>query len=332
MIPISAHAGLFSEIFNQASSTPLTDEVIKSDSPSDTQLLTATQNPDPQGGSNDADVIVQEDTLMAAGTVDSGDIAAQHNNASDEITVYTVREGDSLSEVAEMFGVTANTILWANNLSKSTGIHAGQELVILPIAGVRHVVKSGDTLASIAKKYDGDARDIIAFNQLDSAEDVHVGDTVIIPGGEVRVEAPKSETKKTIRKTTPGKSNSTTKGGKGTGSGGLINPAPSSMKTQGIHGHNGVDLGGALGSTIRAAAAGQVIIAKGDGGWNGGYGNYIVIKHANGTQTLYAHLSSLSAGVGDVVAQGETIGGMGNSGKSTGIHLHFEVRGGRNPF
>lgn len=307
-------------------------EATKSDSPSDIPLLVATQNPDPQGGTSETDVMVKEDALIASGPVDSSDIAAQHNNTSDAITVYTVREGDSLSEVAEMFGVTANTILWANNLSKSTGIHAGQELVILPIAGVRHVVKSGDTLASIAKKYEGDTNDIIAFNQLNSAEDVTAGDTVIIPGGEVRVEAPKPETKKTTKKTTAGKSNSTTKGGKGTGSGGLINPAPSSIKTQGIHGHNGVDLGGAMGSTIRAATAGQVIIAKADEGWNGGYGNYIVIKHANGTQTLYAHLDSVSTAVGDTVAQGETIGGMGNSGKSTGVHLHFEVRGGRNPF
>jgi murein DD-endopeptidase MepM/ murein hydrolase activator NlpD len=67
-------------------------------------------------------------------------------------------------------------------------------------------------------------------------------------------------------------------------------------------------------------------------GWNGGYGQYVVIKHANGTQTLYAHLSSNAVGVGDVVAAGETIGALGNTGKSTGPHLHFEVRGGRNPF
>ena len=71
---------------------------------------------------------------------------------------------------------------------------------------------------------------------------------------------------------------------------------------------------------------------NGNGGWNGGYGNYVVIRHNNGTQTLYAHLSSLSVGVGESVGQGETIGGMGNTGKSTGTHLHFEVRGGRNPF
>jgi murein DD-endopeptidase MepM/ murein hydrolase activator NlpD len=67
-------------------------------------------------------------------------------------------------------------------------------------------------------------------------------------------------------------------------------------------------------------------------GWNGGYGNYIVIRHGNGVQTLYAHLSSVSVAPGAYVAQGQTIGGMGNTGKSTGTHLHFEVRGGSNPF
>ena len=85
------------------------------------------------------------------------------------------------------------------------------------------------------------------------------------------------------------------------------------------------------GGEVRAAAAGQVIIAKASG-WNGGYGSYIVIKHQNGTQTLYGHLSRVDVVVGEKVTQTETIGAIGNSGKSTGPHLHFEVRGGKNPF
>ena len=80
-----------------------------------------------------------------------------------------------------------------------------------------------------------------------------------------------------------------------------------------------------------SAAGGQVIIAKASG-WNGGYGSYIVIKHTNGTQTLYGHLSRVDVTVGESVAQAETIGAIGNTGKSTGPHLHFEVRGGKNPF
>ena len=92
-----------------------------------------------------------------------------------------------------------------------------------------------------------------------------------------------------------------------------------------------MDLAASIGTTIRAAAAGEVIVSKSTG-WNGGYGQYIVIKHSNGSQTLYAHLSANSVGVGDSVAAGEVIGAMGNSGKSTGPHLHFEVRGAKNPF
>jgi LysM repeat protein len=331
-IPFSVHAGLFSDIFAQATTTPAA-EAVHMDSPSDVSLLSALKNPDPQGGKVATDVVVDENALVSSGPISEDEMAAQ-NSSSDEISVYTVRPGDSLSQIAKMFGVTSNTILWANNLKKKTDIAPGQSLVILPIAGVRHVVKNGDTIQTIAKKYDGNVDDILAFNQLDSASDVKVGDTIIVPGGEVRaVEPPKKEVTPTKKKTTA--TDKKTKGDKtvaSTGTGGLINPAPGSIKTQGIHGHNGVDLGGAMGSTIRAAAAGQVIIAKFDGGWNGGYGNYIVIKHNNGTQTLYGHLSNVIVDVGQAVDQGQTIGAMGNTGKSTGTHLHFEVRGGRNPF
>jgi murein DD-endopeptidase MepM/ murein hydrolase activator NlpD len=103
------------------------------------------------------------------------------------------------------------------------------------------------------------------------------------------------------------------------------------VRTQGIHGYNGVDLGAPAGTAVRAAAAGQVIISKASG-WNGGYGQYIVVKHANGTQTLYAHLSANSVAAGATVAQGQLIGAVGNTGKSTGNHVHFEVRGAKNPF
>ena len=111
----------------------------------------------------------------------------------------------------------------------------------------------------------------------------------------------------------------------------FVRPA-NGIKTQGIHGHNGIDIGGPVGSSIFAAAAGTVIVAKADGGWNGGYGNYIVVDHGGGVQTLYSHLSSVAVSVGQSVSQGAVIGGLGNTGKSTGPHLHFEVRGASNPF
>lgn len=316
------HAGIFRDLFSSPTTSTVEASEIILDNPTDLTLLSATQNPDPHSEEADSEVVIDETAIVATAPVSEAERASAHKDNNGEISVYTVREGDSLSQVAEMFGVTANTILWANDLNKSTGIQPGQSLVILPVAGVRHVVKSGDSLSTIAKKYEADAEEILAFNQLDTASDIGVGNTLIIPGGEIHADVETTKTKKGVGKNVA----------KGTGSGGFINPAPGAVKSQGIHGYNGVDLAGGMGSTIRAAAGGTVIVAKGDGGWNGGYGNYIVIKHNNGTQTLYAHLSSLSVGAGAAVDQGETIGGMGNSGKSTGTHLHFEVRGGRNPF
>ncbi len=314
IIPFSVRANFFDFLTEEI-------EVVQSSTTAvaatDIVLISAEQNPNPNGNRGGADLVVDENALVSSGPVGADEIA-QRASSNGEIRVYTVREGDSLGEVAEMFGVTANTIRWANDITRNTDIQPGQTLVILPIAGVRHIVKSGDSISSIAKKYEGDADEILSFNQLASASDIVVGDTLIIPGGELHATpAPVKE----------GKSGK----GKASGGAGFTHPAPGSVKTQGIHGYNAVDLAGSTGATIRAAAAGEVIVAKG-AGWNGGYGNYIVVKHRNGTQTLYAHLSSLSVGVGSYVEQGQTIGGMGNTGRSTGTHLHFEVRGGKNPF
>ena len=103
------------------------------------------------------------------------------------------------------------------------------------------------------------------------------------------------------------------------------------MRTQGVHGYNGIDIGAGRGTAIYAAAAGTVIVSR-SSGWNGGYGNYVVIAHDNGVQTLYAHLDSVNVGAGQRVNQGSLLGGMGATGKVTGVHLHFEVRGAKNPF
>jgi LysM repeat protein len=278
----------------------------------DVPVLSSVQNPNPQGARGGAEVQVIDDALVSSGPV-GADVIASAKVTSGEISVYTVRAGDTLSHIAQMYGVTANTILWANDLSRATAIQEGQTLVILPVAGVQHVVKKGDTIAAIAKKYAGDTAEILTYNQLASDADLTVGETLVIPGGQI------------VAKTV-----ATTKGSTNSGSW-LAHPAPGAIKTQGIHGYNAVDLAGSTGYSIRAAAAGEVIVSR-NSGWNGGYGQYIVIKHANGVQTLYAHLSQNTVGVGATVAQGEVIGGMGNSGRSTGTHLHFEVRGAKNPF
>ena len=93
-----------------------------------------------------------------------------------------------------------------------------------------------------------------------------------------------------------------------------------------------LDLAAPIGTPILASAAGDVIVAK-EGGWNAGYGNYVVIQHDNGSETLYAHQSKVVVSQGEHVVQGQVIGYVGTTGKSTGPHVHFEIRDGiRNPF
>ena len=327
IIPVSVQAGMLDVIINPESADGvLVNEVITTDSVLDVPVLTAAQNPDPQSSDGGDDIMAVEGALVSTGPVGKDKILAARSENSGEISVYTVRDGDSLSQIAAMFDVTANTILWANDLPRASAIKPGDTLVILPVAGVRHIVKSGDTVASIAKKYDGDAEEIMSFNQLAAASELSVGDTLVIPGGEMHTVA----VVKNTAAAKPTKSSASTNN-VAAGTGTLVNPAPGTIKTQSLHGYNGVDLGGSIGTSVRAAATGEVIVAKASG-WNGGYGNYIVIKHANGTQTLYAHLSRVDVTVGEKVGQAEAIGAVGNSGKSTGPHLHFEVRGGKNPF
>src|SRR5262249_23560756 len=109
-------------------------------------------------------------------------------------------------------------------------------------------------------------------------------------------------------------------------------PVVGGTKTQGIHGYNAVDIGAPVGTPILSSATGDVIVAK-QGGWNGGYGSYVVIQHENGSQTLYGHASRVIVYAGEHVVQGQVIAYVGATGKATGPHVHFEIRNGiRNPF
>lgn len=113
--------------------------------------------------------------------------------------------------------------------------------------------------------------------------------------------------------------------------GAFSRPVSDGYKSQGIHDRNGVDLATECGRTVTAAADGTVRMAY-PRGWNGGYGKYVVMEHAGGVRTLYAHLSQVLVSPGQFVQQGFPLGLVGTTGNSTGCHLHFEVRGSRNPF
>jgi murein DD-endopeptidase MepM/ murein hydrolase activator NlpD len=256
--------------------------------------------------------IIDDTALLASdGLVGENIFGKSKNNG--KISVYEVREGDTLSQIADMFGVSINTIRWANDFDGP--IYPGQSLVILPVTGVTHVVKNGGTIKDIADIYEADVLEIARFNGLDINEVLNKGDEVIVPNADLNHNHDHDDT---------------THYASSISGGYFINPVPGGILTQGRHGYNGYDIAAAHGSPIYAAASGKVITSK-NSGWNGGYGNYVVISHPNGTQTLYSHQSSNAVYVGQVVNQGDLIGYMGSTGRSTGTHLHFEVRGGTNP-
>jgi murein DD-endopeptidase MepM/ murein hydrolase activator NlpD len=219
-----------------------------------------------------------------------------------------------------MFNVTANTIMWANDMKSVKDLKKGQELIILPISGVKYTVKKGDTLKSIALKYKGDVDEIMSFNSMPENVSLVVGDEILIPNGEVS-----SISISNVSNKVPSPVLS-----KPVSNGYFIKPTKG-IKTQGLHGKykTAVDIAGSLGTGVYSSGAGKVIVAK-TGGYNGGYGNYIVIEHANGMQTLYAHLSAVHVSSGEKIDQGVLIGKMGSSGRSTGSHLHFEILGAKN--
>lgn len=327
LAPMLANAGIFSVTSLWGFGNTNTQLPAKSEPNSQTvAVLKAATNNDPNPAKGGGDIVVVDNTALMASQSVTGDVVSVYRPKSDQISVYEVREGDSLSQIAEMFHVSANTIRWANDLDGA--IQPGQTLVILPVTGVKHTIKYGGTVSDVAKLYNADAREIALFNGISVDATLDPGSEIVVPNGEIRVE--ETENKKSTAVASSGSRSSASSAPSG-GSTGLIHPLPSGVRTQGIHGYNAVDLGAPIGTGIRAAAAGQVIISR-VGGWNGGYGNYVVIKHDNGVQTLYSHLNVVSVSSGQWVAQGESIGTVGNTGRSTGPHLHFEVRGGRNPF
>ena len=281
------------------------------------KLLEGYQNIDPTGIGG-AEIAIVDNIALEAGRTGGESFMELGKSGTGQISFYIVQAEDTLSEIAEMFGVSVNTIVWANDL-RGTNIKEGQELLILPISGVRHVVKSGDTLQSIAKSYKSDLDDVLSYNNLYVDSKIKSGDIIIIPNGIISASA---NIKSSLTQTSSSLP---------TYSGYYLRPIVGGRKSQGIHGYNAVDLAAPTGTPIIASASGKVIIAR-SSGYNGGYGLYVVISHPNGTQTLYAHMSKVNVSVGRFVERGEIIGAVGNTGKSTGPHLHFEVRGARNPF
>jgi len=231
------------------------------------------------------------------------------------LMVYTVKEGDTLSTIAESFGISVDTIINANQSLKSTMIRPGQELVLLPVVGLLYAVKDGDSVQSIAEEYGISQASILEANP---ESRIMPGESLILPGV-----------------TPPRRALSS-----GSSASGLPSyPGYYALPAQGwnwgiLHAQNAVDIANACGTPIFASAEGLVVESRGEG-WNGGYGGYVIIEHPNGTRTRYAHTLRNAVSDGGYVSQGDVIAYIGNTGNThgpTGCHLHFDVLGARNPF
>ncbi len=283
-------------------------------------LLRAAAHIDPNPSKGGGEVIIVDGNSLLPESGPSGTAAdIEEYPQGSQISLYVVRSGDSLSSIAKLFDVSVNTIIWANDLKRGSFIQPGQTLVILPITGVKHIVSKGDTVEKIAKKYKAHTDDIISYNNLIEGAPLAVGSELLVPDGEIP--APVYQSTGALVRGSSGPEYA----------GYYLRPIVGGIRSQGLHGYNGIDIAASMGTPILASAPGEVIIVR-SSGWNGGYGRYVVISHANGTQTLYAHNSENIVVPGQRVVQGQIIGYIGNSGKSTGPHVHFEIRGAKNPF
>lgn len=237
----------------------------------------------------------------------------------DRIIAYSVQNGDTLSSIAKRFGIDEDTIKWQNNL-RSDRITVGDQLEILPVTGIAHKVARGDTVYTIAKKYSANSQAIVDFPFNDFANpqtfSLVEGQILIVPEGVPPREAPRIIRRQFFAA-----------GPVEVGAAGFTWPARGSINQGYAWYHKGIDIGGDVGTPIVAAHSGRVSEVY-NGGWNGGYGIHVIISGDNGYTTLYAHMSGTNVSPGDTVTAGSTlIGWIGLTGRTTGGHVHFEIRG-----
>ena len=269
---------------------------------------------DPTAGESPSNV-VRELTVDSTATVIS-------DKVRDRVEDYTVLPGDTISKIAANHGVDTDTIRWANDLSSVDAIKPGQTLKIPPVSGVVHKVARGETVYSISKKYSASSQAIVDFPFNSFADDetfaLAVGQDLVVPDGKMPNVIPWSPSLYVVQ-TTPN-------AGSVTATGQFIWPIGGIITQRFVWYHKGLDIATTYGTPILAADSGRVVVA----GWpaNEGYGNRVMIDHGNGYVTLYAHMAKVSVSVGQTVKRGDQIGQEGSTGRSTGPHLHFEIRRG----
>lgn len=330
----TAHAWSLFDLFGAKSTKAADVPTPSEDQNSQTvALLQGASNLDPMNAIGGGDITMDNKALFSEVGPSGTMVDIEANDHHGDIILYTVRSGDTVASVAKMFDLSTNTVLSANDLPRGASLSEGQTLVILPVDGIQYSVKRGDTIGGISKKFGVSVADILGYNEMKTVDDLSVGDVLVIPGGKEFPSGPVLTSALRVSSVNNHVYN-----------GYYANPIPDGHRTQGLHGNNAVDFGAPIGTPVYAAADGVVIVSNFrtmSDPWFGGYGNYIMIQHPNGTKTLYAHLSAVFVAVGAHVDQGMEIGEVGNTGHVipaptpsnpyAGAHLHFEVRGAKNP-
>ncbi len=236
-----------------------------------------------------------------------------------DVTKYAVKAGDNVSVIAARFGVTPDSVIWANGPLEDNpdALTIGQELVIPPVSGVLHLVQKGETVQSIATRFKADGTAIFndPFNQTihdfkSSPPVLAVNAYIMVPGGSKPIVVKKVQ----YSATTPQNAI------KGTSN--FQWPTAACISQLYWARHPGIDLANSKGTAVVATDAGYVEFV----GWdNSGYGNMILVNHGNGAISRYAHLAAFAVEAGASVKKGQLIGRIGSTGRSTGPHLHFEL-------
>lgn len=238
-------------------------------------------------------------------------VSATPASPASSVTSYTIIDGDTLEAIASRFNIDVDTILGANPNVDENNLHPGDQLTILSQKGVVHTADMGDTLWSIANEYGVDVAAILKANTKES-EDLTIGEKLFIPGAKLqhKEETVVARAEYSVSRSSPTR---------------FYWPAHGELSSHFGYRwgrlHAGIDIANDIGTPVTAAMAGRVVST----GWQSGYGYTLVIEHARGYETLYGHLSEFAVTPGQYVRAGQTVAYMGNTGYSTGPHVHFEV-------
>lgn len=226
-------------------------------------------------------------------------------------SVYRVKPGDMVGRLAESFGVTEDTIISVNNIKQTRRIQIGEYFKIPNMPGILYTVrKKGETVDSIAKTYGVSAEKCSLVNNIEQTKSLDAGVSLFVPDAELDWVTRQEINGDLFKRPLKGRYYFSSYFG-------WRNSPFTGARTY----HNGIDMAATTGMPIYAALAGTVTTA----GWSNVYGNYVIVTHHSGYKTLYAHMSEIRTRVGRIVDTNSVLGLVGNTGQSTGPHLHFTI-------